>query len=103
MEQALEDYMKEHPSTVIDILHPVDPYFQDTPYMLCAHVTSEPKETYNIHKVVFQRSMWISDTQIHYCFVTPEEKEIYISNHDLEKGYAEVYSYTKEYRCKGYM
>lgn len=100
MEQALEDYMKEHPSTVIDILHPVDLFFQDTPYMLCENVMTlyipDYKEIYNIHKVVFQRSTWISNTQNSFCFVTPEEKVIYIYNHDLEKGFAQVYPYTEK-------
>lgn len=104
--EAFEEFYKKNPCIAVDLSNPVSTVniFKHTPYILSNFVMQkyipEYMETYDINKVYFQRSEWLTNLEICYYFKTEEEKIITVYGRDFEKDYANVYHYTEEYVCK---
>ena len=113
--EAFDEYYKINPLIVVDLLNPVSTefLFKRTPYILSNFVMQtfipEYKEIYDINKVYFQRSEWLTNLEMEICyyfqtvcyyFQTEEEKIITVYGRDFEREYANVYHYTEEYACK---
>ena len=105
--EAFEEFYKKNPFIVVDLLNPISTelIFKRTPYILSnfvmqLYIPCEYAETYEINKVYFLESEWLTNTEICYYFKTEEEKIISVHGYHFEKEYANVYHYTEEYACK---